>query len=1396
MRVHGKGFIIRGFVILLAVLMLVTGLPSGIATAHAAETAPVSSEESSMPETEPTPTPEPTEEPASSQSQPMDVPEPTETPQPTQEPSPTGTPEPIETMPPLNESGIIEVNGAQCVSDEIIVKFKDSVADSTVETVLESVDSEVQEEVTVDNLVVSAVPENETVEDFIETVEDLPSVEYAEPNYIYTMDAITNDPGLSQQYYLTNIGIYDAWDVSMGSANVKVAILDSGIDTDHPDLAGTIYAQHDYVNNDERAEDDEGHGTMVAGVIAGNANNGRGIVGIAPGVKLIIAKVIDSRGYAKLDNVINGINYAVNSGADVINMSFGGYLISYAMEEAIDKAVAAGAVCVGAAGNDSTSQSCYPADYESCISVIATDEENIITYFSNYGNNKDIAAPGYNIVTTYMGGGYASVGGTSFSSPIVAAVAALMLSIDPTLTVDEVKSILYGTASYYDDQPSSWHYKNYYGNGNVNAGLAVIYVAGTKVFKSGTGTSWDPYVVSTPGQLYAMRFDPDAYYSLVTDIDLTLTTQWTSFYNNGYGWQPIDDFLGHFDGNGHSITGLYSCVGGLFDVVGIGGAIQRVNMRNCSIDAGVGDGGIANENKGSISYCSVDGVISGDSSIGGIVGDNRGTVFACANLSTVTAKYFIGGIAGCSWSGSISNCYNKGAVTASSTYNKNDAGGIVGFCSSTTLSNCFNEGKVKAYDTIWGSIAGYSLNDINNCYTIANEGLNDTVCGYIPYDSVVNCFLFDPTTVNGIDQMRRKTSFTGFDFVNVWTMEEGKTFPTLRAVPYTHATGMSLSAHTLKIMLGQSKTLTAAVSPSTAYNPRVVWTSSDPSVATVNNGTVTLLKDGMAVITAQTLDGAFVDTCQVQILHTYTINAYSSNTASGTVTGGGAYTEDAVVTLRATPRPGYRFTGWSNGEATVSNNAVYQLTATADTSVTALFSPIGTPVLSAASTGYSSTQLSWSAVEGASGYEVWRKSGSGFTKINTVSGTSYSDAGLTAGTAYCYYIKAYCYAATVTTYGLPSGNAWATPVPMRPNTANASIAGYNSVKVSWSSVPGASGYELRRATTQNGTYSSVKSTSSLSYTNTSLATGTTYYYKVRAYRMVGRTKVYGTDSAIVSAKPMLSAVTGVSALAYNPTSVKISWSSVAGRTKYEVWRSTSPTTGFVKIKSTSSTTYKDTTCTPFVTYYYRIKVYRTVGGKPIYSASDSPTANARPILGNVMGVRASAGSPSSVKLSWSSVSGCSGYEIRRSASANGPYTAIKTVSGKSYTDSNLTPNTTYYYQVVAYRKAGSGKVYSTPCEPVSGKPVFGSVTNPKAVRSSATKIKLTWSAVSGRKGYVIYRSTDPNSGFLQIKSTTSTSFTDSGLAAGVTYYYKVQAYLKVGNSDYYTSDSMVVSMMP
>lgn len=609
---------------------------------------------------------------------------------------------------------------------------------------------------------------------------------------------------------------------------------------------------------------------------------------------------------------------------------------------------------------------------------------------------------------------------------------------------------------------------------------------------------------------------------------------------------------------------------------------------------------------------------------------------------------------------------------------------------------------------------------------------------------------------------------------------------------------VSLNSNTETMFAGNSLVLIATVLPSDATYSTVTWSSSNTNVATVDQtGKVTAVASGSVTITA-TADG-ISDTCSVTVqAATFNITATPNNTSYGSVAGGNTYSAGASVTLTATPYAGCRFVCWKNGTTPVSTNATYSFTANANVNLTAEFTPIGTPTVMAASAGYDRNQLSWNTVEGAAGYEVWRSTSSGgvYSKVGAVSGTAYIDAGLAINTTYYYKVNAYCTASTATTSGSQSVYASATPVPSAPGAVYASGTSYNSVKVSWDAVPGATGYYIYRATSASGVYKYLKSTTALSYSNTSLYTGTTYYYQIRPYRTVGRTKVFGDYSAATSVTPMLSPVATATATSTYPTKIKLTWSAVSGRTKYEVWYSTSQNGTYTLLGTTTRTYYNVSSLRPFQPYYYYVKVYRTVSRQKVYAAANSPIATATPVLASVTNVKTAKYSVTGNKLTWSSVSGASGYEVLRWDEAQGNYVSLGTTTRKYYYDKNLIPNRSYTYQVRAYCKVGTDKVYSTACAPVSATPVFGSVTNPKAVRSNATKIKLTWSAVSGRSGYEIYRATSADGEYEMIGSTMRTSYYSSGLATGTPYYYKIRAYVVVKGVRQYSDYSAVVTATP
>jgi subtilisin family serine protease len=222
-----------------------------------------------------------------------------------------------------------------------------------------------------------------------------------------------------------------SWGNSTGNG-VKVAVVDTGIDFKHPDLAANVKGGVSFVTGSRGYMDDNGHGTHVAGTIAA-ANNDIGVVGVAPDAWLYGVKVLDKTGSGWLSDVIAGIDWSAANGMQVITMSLGSSGSSSSLQMAVDNAYNQGIVVVAAAGNDYYGAISYPAKYDSVIAVTATDSGNNIAYFSNIGPEAELAAPGVGIYSTYKGGTYATLDGTSMATPHVTGTVALLLATQPDM---------------------------------------------------------------------------------------------------------------------------------------------------------------------------------------------------------------------------------------------------------------------------------------------------------------------------------------------------------------------------------------------------------------------------------------------------------------------------------------------------------------------------------------------------------------------------------------------------------------------------------------------------------------------------------------------------------------------------------------------------------------------------------------------------------------------------------------------------------------------------------------------------------------------------------------------------------------------------------------------------
>ncbi|HBE79881.1 MAG TPA: hypothetical protein DDW65_19195 [Firmicutes bacterium] len=302
-----------------------------------------------------------------------------------------------------------------------------------------------------------------------------PDVDYVQPNYAIKAKFIPNDPYYAFQWGVQMVAADQTWNTVdfIQRASVTVAVLDTGVNANHIDLKDSIVPGGDFADNKHSTNDSLGHGTHVAGIIAGQANNGIGITGIASGCKIMPIKVLDDDGSGSDANIIEGIKYATDHGAEVINMSLGGPGENDALQEAINYAIKRGVSVVVAAGNENGSID-TPGNCKGVITVGAIDRDGKRAVYSNFGSKLDVVAPGTDILSTFIGGAGASAytyySGTSMATPFVSGVAALIKAVNHNFSPAAVTDILH-RSSIDLGAPG---FDKYYGFGLANADKAVL----------------------------------------------------------------------------------------------------------------------------------------------------------------------------------------------------------------------------------------------------------------------------------------------------------------------------------------------------------------------------------------------------------------------------------------------------------------------------------------------------------------------------------------------------------------------------------------------------------------------------------------------------------------------------------------------------------------------------------------------------------------------------------------------------------------------------------------------------------------------------------------------------------------------------------------------------------
>lgn len=386
--------------------------------------------------------------------------------------------------------------------DEVVVKYRPWVTKNDRYSLRQEIRGELTSFIPQLNVEVSRVY-NGGVKETLQKLNRDHRVEYAEPNYKATALGITNDPFLSQQWGLFKIqaaadGNESAWDLENGSKEVLVAVLDTGISKNHPDLSTQI-AQDVNFTYSQSSDDVYGHGTHVAGIVAAIANNGLGVAGVGYGSRLVNVKVLDDNGSGYYSWIAQGVVFAADKNIPIINMSLGGSSYSSLLQDAVRYAWSKGSLIVAAAGNSGKSTATYPAFYSEVMAVAATDESDKRANFSNWGSWVEVAAPGVSIYSTLptsphkigslLSYGYAN--GTSMASPFVSGLAALLVDNDKK-TNSQLRSLINDTADRIAGTGLFWQ------SGRINAYRALRAIGLRPLEENQTFSTPTPTFYPTP----------------------------------------------------------------------------------------------------------------------------------------------------------------------------------------------------------------------------------------------------------------------------------------------------------------------------------------------------------------------------------------------------------------------------------------------------------------------------------------------------------------------------------------------------------------------------------------------------------------------------------------------------------------------------------------------------------------------------------------------------------------------------------------------------------------------------------------------------------------------------------------------------------------------------------
>lgn len=1209
------------------------------------------------------------------------------------------------------------------------------------------------------NTVTIEIPIGADASKILEKYKKNPYIENAYVDIEVSHFFIATDPYYpTYQWNLQRIGMESAWNFSQGEPTITVAVIDTGFGpfSDIDERVNGAYISSLGILEDtypgQYSYDGDFHGTAVTSLIASNINT-TGIAGVAPNVKTMAVKVFDD--HAETTSSIQlsaGVRWAADHGADIINMSLGANESSPDILEAVEYALAKGITLVAASGNDGYSNFIsYPAAYPGVIAVGSTNNTDGISTFSNKGSQLDLVAPGERIYLANVTGGtasFASMSGTSFSSPTVAAVASLVKGLHPEFSSRQIQQVLFtGTE---DMLVEGWDSSS--GYGILNAAKALNVANQQSLFDGNDSISEASRIYANTevtGHTYPV-LDYDVYKFVLYQssyVNVTVTSQGSQdmvidLYDTTLGLienvdntsNGIEQSATHFLPAGTYYVNTYDYFGDVNDTA-YQLKISASDTLAPQITIKAGDEVLAS---GSVTYHDVYVTAEDTSNVVlsatkdtenyswptlGVFAENGDYVVsaidAMGNTSFETFSIQKTGEFVLSFDTQGGTLIDARSVSVYSTFDAPEPPIRTGY----TFGGWYKEAAcVNAWDfetmPIVSDLTLYAKWTINK-YTFKFDSQGGTAISSKVADFMTKVAIPNPPTRSGylFTGWYKDLNYTTlWDFANDPVSENTTVYAKWLATP-TAILGLkaeSAGYNSVKLSWTQVTGVTYEI-----YR------------AVSATGTYTKLAD----VVASTYTSTNLST---NVTYYFKVRPYKTE---------GAYRTNGATSTYVSARPIP-----STVKATVSSSS------------------------------YNSLRTTWPAIAGASGYQVYRSlySNGTYYLMTTTTSTSYLNASLTTNRLYYYKVRAYRWVGTTKVYGAFSTIVSARPVPSAPVITSTHLS-YNSVKVSWPSVLGANGYEVSKAFGTSTTFTVHTTTTGLTTTLTGLTPNVKVSLRVRSYRMVGTLKVFGPYSNLSTSTPY--PLAPVLNAGVTPTSVLLSWKSEPGITRYTIYHDETGLGNFEKIGESSSTSFNHDGLVLGSTHAYKVIGSMIVGTSELFTPASAIISRivAAPA---VTGLLASSTAYDRISLKWNASSGAAGYEISVATSSTGVYSVLTETDQISYLKTGLAFNVYHYFKVRPYSFDGETKVYGAYSSIVSAKTAVGiPVLIWKNV--SSTAINLSWSTILGASGYEIYRSSTSTGTYTLQTTTTSVSYTKSALSKGTVYYYKIRSYRWVGNSKVY-----------